>query len=237
MPHAPLLIWTNFLGRTPIREAAAQLGYTQCAGDFLWAKLTTKPAAGTGAGAGAGGAAGELDAADADGDGDGVADAASDLIGTAGRDLDLRVYECALVLYHRDAQLPPYRTVDGGAPRVWTVTTAYTEPATVAAAAAAAAATRAGGSGSGAGAGAGAYVWHAHPNHKPRAVLEPLLRTYTRAGDIVLDPFAGSGSVGCAALALGRRVQQFDRDPLWADVVARRTAALLERIDANRSLS
>lgn len=44
----------------------------------------------------------------------------------------------------------------------------------------------------------------AHPNEKPVALLEQLIGHVTRPGDVVLDPFAGSGSTGVAALKTGR---------------------------------
>lgn len=44
-----------------------------------------------------------------------------------------------------------------------------------------------------------------HPTEKPLAALLPLIRAYSRPGDIVLDPFAGSGSTGFAARSCGRR--------------------------------
>jgi site-specific DNA-methyltransferase (adenine-specific) len=39
---------------------------------------------------------------------------------------------------------------------------------------------------------------HPHPCHKPAIVLKPLLSTWTRHGDVILDPFAGSGGVPLA---------------------------------------
>lgn len=44
-----------------------------------------------------------------------------------------------------------------------------------------------------------------HPNGKPVALMEYLIRTYTNPGDLVLDPYAGSGPVAAAALRAGRR--------------------------------
>ena len=44
-----------------------------------------------------------------------------------------------------------------------------------------------------------------HPTQKPVAALLPLICAYSRPGDIVLDPFAGSGSTGFAARSCGRR--------------------------------
>lgn len=44
-----------------------------------------------------------------------------------------------------------------------------------------------------------------HPTEKPLSILEPLIEAFTKPGDIVLDPFAGSGSTCVAAARLGRR--------------------------------
>lgn len=43
-----------------------------------------------------------------------------------------------------------------------------------------------------------------HPTQKPLSVLSPLVQTFSRPGDLVLDPFAGSGSTLVAAQMLGR---------------------------------
>ena len=44
-----------------------------------------------------------------------------------------------------------------------------------------------------------------HTNEKPVIAVRPLVESFSREGDTVLDPFAGSGTVGLAARALGRR--------------------------------
>jgi len=44
-----------------------------------------------------------------------------------------------------------------------------------------------------------------HPNQKPLIAIEPLIEAYSRPNDIILDPFAGSGTTGIAARTLGRR--------------------------------
>ncbi len=44
-----------------------------------------------------------------------------------------------------------------------------------------------------------------HPTQKPIALIERCIAASTKAGDFVLDPFAGSGSTGVAALNLQRR--------------------------------
>jgi len=43
-----------------------------------------------------------------------------------------------------------------------------------------------------------------HPNEKPVSGLLPLIEAFSQPGDIVLDPFAGSGSTGLAARARQR---------------------------------
>ena len=44
-----------------------------------------------------------------------------------------------------------------------------------------------------------------HPTQKPVSLVERCISASTNPGDIVFDPFAGSGTTGVAALALGRR--------------------------------
>lgn len=44
-----------------------------------------------------------------------------------------------------------------------------------------------------------------HPTQKPVELLRYLIRTYTKPGDLVFDPFMGSGSTGVACLLEGRR--------------------------------
>jgi len=45
-----------------------------------------------------------------------------------------------------------------------------------------------------------------HPTQKPLCVLTPLIQSFSRLGDIVLDPFCGSGSTLLAAKLQGRLV-------------------------------
>jgi site-specific DNA-methyltransferase (adenine-specific) len=64
-----------------------------------------------------------------------------------------------------------------------------------------------------------------HEAQKPVGLLETLIALCTPEGGIVLDPFAGSGSTGVAALRLGRRALLFERDAGYAEVAARRLLA------------
>jgi len=52
-----------------------------------------------------------------------------------------------------------------------------------------------------------------HPYGKPEAVFAHVMRRCVKAGDIVLDPFAGSGASARAALALGAEWRGCDIDP------------------------
>jgi len=61
-----------------------------------------------------------------------------------------------------------------------------------------------------------------HPTQKPLALIDRCLRASTKDGGVVLDPFAGSGSTGVAALALGRRFVGIEIDPEFADLCVRR---------------
>jgi len=61
-------------------------------------------------------------------------------------------------------------------------------------------------------------IYGLHPYHTkvPPAGIEAFIRHYTEPGDVVLDPFAGSGMSGVAALALGRRAVLCDLSPMAA---------------------
>jgi site-specific DNA-methyltransferase (adenine-specific) len=152
--HAPLVIWTNFLGKEPIRAVAKKLGYGHLWGEFAWAKKTQP------------------------GDGNEVL---------------LRVYEVALVIGKEPQEKLPHEAP----PRVWAVVAGYDDEGE-------------------------AEKFGSHPNHKPFGVLEPLVRAYSHPGSLVLDPFAGSGSLPASALRLGRDAACIEIDPAWASRVQAR---------------
>ncbi len=151
-PEAPLVIWTNHLGKEPIRTTARELGWSTELGTFIWGKRSSDRNSG---------------------------------------EETLRVVEVALVF----SRAP--RAFDFPVP--WAVVAGYDDDGEAA-------------------------RWGSHPNHKPFGVLEPLLRTWSRPGDLVLDPFAGSGSIPAAALKLGRRTFCIELDAAWATRVTERLA-------------
>jgi DNA modification methylase len=61
-----------------------------------------------------------------------------------------------------------------------------------------------------------------HPTVKPVAMVADAIRDVTRHGEIVLDPFAGSGTTLIAAEKTGRVARCIEIDPAYVDVVIRR---------------
>jgi DNA modification methylase len=61
-----------------------------------------------------------------------------------------------------------------------------------------------------------------HPTMKPVALMEQALANSSRIGDVVLDPFAGSGSTLIACENLKRRARVVEIEPGYADVIVRR---------------
>ena len=65
-----------------------------------------------------------------------------------------------------------------------------------------------------------------HPTQKPEALLARSLLSATNPGDVVLDPFFGTGTTGAVAKRLGRRFIGCERDPVYAEAARRRIAAV-----------
>jgi site-specific DNA-methyltransferase (adenine-specific) len=61
-----------------------------------------------------------------------------------------------------------------------------------------------------------------HPTQKPVALYEYLIKTYTNAGDTVLDFCMGSGTTGVAAVKLGRNFIGIEKEPKYFEIAARR---------------
>jgi site-specific DNA-methyltransferase (adenine-specific) len=65
-----------------------------------------------------------------------------------------------------------------------------------------------------------------YPTQKPEALLERLIQTCTAAGDLVLDPYAGSGTALVVGGRLGRRVLGVDQSPEALEVIRQRLDAV-----------
>jgi site-specific DNA-methyltransferase (adenine-specific) len=111
-----------------------------------------------------------------------------------------RIYEVAVVLLRAPLALPG----PGEPARPWAVVAGYDEEGE-------------------------ADRWGSHPNHKPFGVMEPLLRTWSCPGALVLDCFAGSGSIPAAAVRLGREVACIELEPEWSRRVSARMGEEVSR--------
>jgi len=61
-----------------------------------------------------------------------------------------------------------------------------------------------------------------HPTVKPAAMIADAIRDVTKRGALVLDPFAGSGTILIAAEKTGRQGRTIEYDPKYCDVIVRR---------------
>lgn len=67
----------------------------------------------------------------------------------------------------------------------------------------------------------------AHPTQKPEALLYRILLACTKPGDIVLDPFFGTGTTGAVARRLGRQWIGIEREDDYVEVARRRIESTL----------
>jgi adenine-specific DNA-methyltransferase len=68
-----------------------------------------------------------------------------------------------------------------------------------------------------------------HPAQFPLAVIDRILRSSSNLGDIIFDPFLGSGSTAEAALAVGRRVIGIEINPDYVALAADRVDRFLRQ--------
>ncbi len=66
----------------------------------------------------------------------------------------------------------------------------------------------------------------AHSTQKPEALLHRVIVSSTKTGDVVLDPFFGSGTTGAVARRLGRHFIGLERDPDYARLARKRIMAV-----------
>ncbi len=67
-----------------------------------------------------------------------------------------------------------------------------------------------------------------HPTEKPIELAQHFIRLHSQPGELVLDPFAGSGSTLVAAKREGRRFLGFEIDERWYEMARRRIADAVE---------
>lgn len=61
-----------------------------------------------------------------------------------------------------------------------------------------------------------------HPTEKPAPLMAEIVRDFTNPGQVILDPFMGSGTTGVACMMLGRKFIGIERDERWFDLSCRR---------------
>ena len=65
-----------------------------------------------------------------------------------------------------------------------------------------------------------------HPTQKPEALLARTILSATNPGDVILDPFFGTGTTGAVARRLGRRFIGIDRETVYAEAARARIDAV-----------
>lgn len=68
-----------------------------------------------------------------------------------------------------------------------------------------------------------------HPTTKPQTWMRAAVEAFTQPGEVILDPFAGSGSTLIAALATGRGFVGIEKDADFAALAARRVGEELRK--------
>ena len=66
------------------------------------------------------------------------------------------------------------------------------------------------------------FDMHPYWSKKPHDAIKRYILHYTQEGDVVLDPFMGSGSTGVAAVQMGRKFIGIEREPKYFDIAVRR---------------
>jgi site-specific DNA-methyltransferase (adenine-specific) len=70
-----------------------------------------------------------------------------------------------------------------------------------------------------------------HPTEKPTELLEYILKTYTKEGDLVLDFTMGSGSTGVACMNVGRKFIGIELDKNYFEISKNRIEDAAEKIE------
>jgi site-specific DNA-methyltransferase (adenine-specific) len=76
---------------------------------------------------------------------------------------------------------------------------------------------------------------HSHPTEKTVDTLMPIIEAFTRAGDVVLDPFAGSASSLVAAALLRRDYIAIELEQKYCEIARRRLAGVTRYLTVPRS--
>lgn len=69
-----------------------------------------------------------------------------------------------------------------------------------------------------------------HPTQKPLALIEYLIKTYSNPGDVVLDPFMGSGTTAVACVSTGRNYIGFELKEDYHSIATKRIADAVDEL-------
>ncbi len=76
----------------------------------------------------------------------------------------------------------------------------------------------------------GGDVRTGHQTQKPLALMETLVRLFSNPGELIVDPFAGSGTTGVAAIRLGRRFLGWEMNADYVAMAQKRLARAREQL-------
>ena len=65
-------------------------------------------------------------------------------------------------------------------------------------------------------------IGHLHPTMKPLSLIEYMIKTYTKEGDLILDNTCGSGTTGLGAKNLNRNYIMMEQDPEYYEIACKR---------------
>lgn len=74
-----------------------------------------------------------------------------------------------------------------------------------------------------------------HPAQKPVKLWEILLQLASNTGDLVIDPFAGSGTTGVVCMEIGRRCVLVEKEERFAEIAAMRLQNTQPRLLLNET--
>jgi modification methylase len=77
----------------------------------------------------------------------------------------------------------------------------------------------------------------AHPTQKPEALLHRVIMASTKPGDIILDPFFGTGTTGAVARRLGRKFIGIEREANYAKIAKERIAKVIPATAAEMAVT
>lgn len=69
-----------------------------------------------------------------------------------------------------------------------------------------------------------------HPTQKPIALIEYMIKTYSNPGDVVLDPFMGSGTTAVACIRTGRNYIGYELSAEYCQIAEKRIADAIDQL-------